>query len=160
MKVAIMTLGFHPRPVEHIMLTKRPDECHVIASVEGLRYTASEHGYKKPNSAVLKKAAHRARCKLFFHRCDPFDPESVGDALSKVLDRIKIDDEVIINYSGGTQAMSLVLGSVAIVLSRMMPLQVLYSIRTPDGEEKILDHTEVIRELFRKLYDVVPRLEN
>ncbi len=160
MKVAIVTLGFHPRPVEHIMLIKRPDECHVIASVEGLRYTASEHGYKKPNSAVLKEAARRTRCRLFLHRCDPFDPESVGDALSEVLSRIKIDDEVIINYSGGTQAMSLVLGSVAIVLSRIMPIQVLYSIRTPSGEEKVLDHTRIIRELFRKLYDIVPRLED
>ncbi|HID60694.1 MAG TPA: hypothetical protein EYP46_02405 [Hadesarchaea archaeon] len=115
-------------------------------------------GTKKPNSAVLKKAAHRARCKLVLYRCDPFDLESVGNALSKILEGIKVDDEVVINYSGGTQAMSLVLGSVAVVLSRIMPVRVLYSIRTPEGRGKILDHTEVIKELFRKLYDVVPRL--
>lgn len=156
MKIAILTLGFHPRPVEHIMSTQHLDECHVVASGEGLRYVASEHGYTKPNSAVLKEAARRARCKLLLYRCDPFDPESVGHALSKILVQIKIDDEVTINYSGGTQAMSLVLGSVALVLTRIMPVRVLYSVRTSKGKEKIFDHTQALRDLFRKLYDIVP----
>lgn len=156
MKVAILTLGFHPRPVEHIMLTQRPKECHVVASEDGLSYIASEHGYTKPNSTVLKETARRARCKLNLYRCDPFDPESIGDALSRILEKIKSDDEVTINYSGGTQAMSLVLGSVAILLTRIMPVRVLYSTRTAGGKEKILDHTQALRDLLRKLYEIVP----
>lgn len=156
MKVAILTLGFHPRPLEHIILTQRPKECHVVASEDGLRYIASEHGYTKPNSTVLNEAAGRARCKLHLYRCDPFDPESIGDALSKILKKIKPDDEVAINYSGGTQAMSLVLGSVAVVLTRIMPVRVLYSTRSPGGREKIFDHTQALRDLFRRLYEIVP----
>ncbi len=156
MKVAILTLGFHPRPVEHIMLTQKPKACHVVASEDGLNYIASEHGYTKPNSTVLKETARRVRCKLSLYRCDPFDPESIGDALSKILEKIKPDDEVTINYSGGTQAMSLVLGSVAIVLTRIMPVRVLYSTRSLSGREKIFDHTQALRDLLRKLYEIVP----
>ena len=155
-KISVLTLGFHPRPLEHIILTQRPKECHVVASEEGLRYVASEHGYTKPNSVVLKEAASRARCKLHLYKCDPFDPESIGDALGRILERVKLDDEVTINYSGGTQAMSLVLGSVAIVLARIMPVRVLYSTRAPGGREKIFDHTQALKELFRRLYEFVP----
>ncbi|MDI6884599.1 MAG: hypothetical protein QMD00_05710 [Hadesarchaea archaeon] len=156
MKIAILTLGLHPRPLERIMLTQRPKECHVVASEEGLRYTAKEHGYTKPNSTVLREAARRARTKLRVYKCDPFEPKSIGDALGKILERIKIDDEVTINYSGGTQAMSLVLGSVAIVLTRIMPVRVLYSTRFPGGKEKIYDHTQALKELFRRLYEFAP----
>lgn len=156
MKKAILTLGLHPRPLEHVILTQRPKECHVVASEEGLRYVAKEYGYTKPNSAVLREAARRARCKLRLYRCDPFDPESIGDALSKILEQVKLDDEVTINYSGGTQAMSLVLGSVAVVLTRIMPVRVLYSTRFPGGKEKTYDHTRVLKDLFRKLYEIVP----
>jgi len=51
--------------------------------------------------------------------------------------------------------MSLVLGAVAIILSKIMPVKVLYSTRTPGGEEKIYDHTKVLKELFRKLNEIV-----
>lgn len=156
MKIAILTLGFHPRPLEHIILTKRPRTCHVITSKEGLRYVASEQGYTKPNFVVLKESARRARCKLHFHRCDPFDIESIGDALGKILKRVNSDDEVMINYSGGTHAMSLVLGSVAVVLTRIMPVRVLYSTHVPSGEEKIFDHTQALKNLFHKLYEFMP----
>jgi len=156
MRVAILTLGFHPRPLEHIILTKKPQVCYIVTSSEGLKYTASEHGYKKPNSVVLQDAARKARCKINILRCDPFDPESIGDAIGQIMEKIKGTDEVTINYSGGTQAMSLVLGSVAIILSRVMPIKVLYSTKTPGGQEKILDHTESLKELFRRLYEIVP----
>jgi hypothetical protein len=156
MKITIMTLGFHPRPLEHILLTKKPQICYVVTSTEGLRYTASEHGYTKPNSVILRDAARKARSKLNILKCDPFEPESIGDAIGKILEKIKSGDEVTINYSGGTQAMSLVLGSVAIVLSRVMPVKVLYSTKAPGGKEKILDHTESLKELYRRLYEIVP----
>jgi hypothetical protein len=156
MKVAILTLGFHPRPLEHVLLTQKPNECHIIASEDGLRYIASEHGYTKQNLIVLKSVARRIRCKLHVYRCDPFDPASMGDALSKILKKINLDDDVTINYSGGTQAMSLVLGLVSIFLSRMMPVKVLYSTQAPGGKEKIYDHTKVLNELFSKLDEIVP----
>jgi hypothetical protein len=156
MKVAILTLGFHPRPIEHILLSKKPHECHLIASEDGLRYTASEHGYTEQNSVVLKSVAKKVGCKLNIYRCDPFDPESIGDALSKIIKKIDLEDDLMINYSGGTQAMSLVLGSVAVILSRMMPVKVLYSTRMPGGKEKIYDHTRVLKEIFKKLYEIAP----
>ncbi len=155
-RIAIMALGLQPRPVVHFVATRKPQECHLIASVEGLRYVAREQGYTRDNLAVVKGAGRRAGSKLFIYECDAFDPESIGDAVSKILERIKLEDEVDINYSGGTQAMSLVLGSVAIVLSRMMPVKVLYSTRTPSGKEKLLDHTKVLKQLFRRLYELVP----
>jgi hypothetical protein len=105
---------------------------------------------------VLTSAAKRARCKLNIYPCDPFDPESIGNALGKILKKIDIDDDLAINYSGGTQAMSLVLGSVAIILSRIMPVQVLYSTRTLGGKEQIFDHTRVLKKLFMKLDEIVP----
>lgn len=153
-----MTLGLHPRPIEHIIEEKRPDVCYLVASEDGLKYTAREQGYEKPNLNVIRTAARKARCKLSIHYCDPFDPESIGDALGAVLERIKPEDEVIINYSGGTQVMSLVLGSVAIVLSRIMPIQILYSTARPGKREKILDHSRELRELFHRLYEIVPGL--
>jgi hypothetical protein len=52
--------------------------------------------------------------------------------------------------------MSLVLGSIAVILSRIMPVRVLYSTRTPGGKETIYDHTKVLKELFRKLDEIVP----
>ena len=127
-----------------------------MASPEGLKYIASEHGYKKSNAAVLRDAAKRAGCKLSVYHCDPFDPESIEDALGTILTKIKPGDEVTINYSGGAQAMSLVLGSVAIILSRIMPVKILYSTRAPGGEEKIYDHTKALGDLFRRLYEVLP----
>jgi len=155
-KIAILTLGLHPRALELVILRKKPDVCHVIAGEDGLRYVAVEHGYKISNHEVLKNAAKRVKAKLHIYKCDPFDPESIGDALGQILENLKPDDRVMINYSGGTQAMSLVLGSVAIVLSRIMPVQILYSTKTVRGEEKIYDHSEVLKELFHKLYEIVP----
>jgi hypothetical protein len=158
LKVAILTLGFHPRPLEHVITTQKPDACHVITSPEGLHYVASEHGYKKTNAQVLRDATKRARCKLKIHFCDPFDPDSIGDAVGTVLARLKPRDKVIINYSGGTQAMSLVLGSIAVVLSEFVPVKLLYSTRLPRGKEKIFDHTKGLNNLFRKLHEIVPEL--
>jgi hypothetical protein len=157
MKIAIMTLGLHPRPLEHVIETYKPESAYVVASKEGLEYIAEEHGYKKPNEVILRDAAKRARCKLQLYRCDPFDPESISDVLGKILPKIDMDDEVIINYSGGTQAMSLVLGAVAVVLSRIMSVKVLYSTRLlPTGKEKIFDHTKPLADLFRRLYEILP----
>jgi len=151
-----MALGLQPRPVVHFVTTQRPQECHLIASAEGLRYIAREQGYTKSNLSIIKEAGKKVKSKIFIYECDAFSPESIGDAVSKILERMKIDDEVDINYSGGTQAMSLVLGSVAVVLSRIMPLKMFYSTKAKNGKEKLLDHTGVIKELFRRLYELVP----
>lgn len=155
-KIAILTLGLNPRPICHLMSKRKPQECHVVASLEGLRFVAREHSYTKTNLAVIREASKRTGCKLYLYKCDPFDPESIGDAIGKILARVRIDDELTINYSGGTQAMSLVLGSVALVLSRIMPVRVLYSTMLPNGKEKVLDHTQVLKDLFRRLYKLVP----
>jgi len=155
-KVAILTLGLHPRALELVITRKKPKVCHVVAGDDGLKYVAKEQGYNVPNSEVLKAAAKRAKSKLIIYKCDPFDPESIGDAVGQILENLKPDEQVMINYSGGTQAMSLVLGSVALVLTRVMPIQILYSTKTIKGEEKIYDHSDVLKELFHKLYEIVP----
>lgn len=156
-KVAILTLGFHPRPLEHIITTKKPDVCHVVSSKEGMNYVADEHGYNRPNKVILREAAKKAKSKLKLHYCNPFDPEEIGGALGKILEKIDIDDEVLINYSGGTQAMSLVLGATAITLARLMPVKMVYSTRLPSGKEKIFDHTKSLADLFRRLNEILPK---
>jgi len=156
-KIAIMALGLQPRSVVHFMSTRKPREFHLITSAWGLSYIAREQGYTRSNLAVLEEAGKQAGSELFIYKCDPFDPESIWDAVSKVLERVKIKDEVDINYSGGTQAMSLVLGSLAIGLLRIMPVKVLYSTTLPGWEENILDHTKILKELFGRLYELVPR---
>jgi hypothetical protein len=155
-KVAILTLGLHPRPLVHVIEEKKPNMCYLVASKDGLKYTAKEQGYTKPNLKVIREAARKARCRVSIHNCDPFNPESIGDALAEVLEQIKPEDQVIINYSGGTQVMSLVLGSVAVVLSRIMPIQILYSTARPGKREQLLDHSKKLRELFHRLYEIVP----
>lgn len=158
LKVAILTLGFHPRPLEHVIITQKPDVCHVIASPEGLGYIASEHGYKKSNATVLRDAAKRARCKLKIYLCDPYSPKSISDAVGAIITKFKPRDKVTINYSGGTQAMSLVLGSVAVVISKFTSVKILYSTRVPQGKEKIYDHTRELNDLFQMLYEAIPEL--
>lgn len=158
LKVAILTLGFHPRPLEHVIATQRPDVCHVVTSPEGFHYVASEHGYKKSNARVLRDVSKRTRCKLKVHFCDPFDPDSISNAVGVVLTKLKPRDKVIINYSGGTQAMSLVLGSIAVVISNLVCVKLLYSTRLPQGKEKIFNHTKGLNNLFRKLHKIVPEL--
>ena len=154
-KIAIMALGLQPRSVVHFMATVKPREFHLIASDWGLSYTAGEQGYTNSNRAVLEEASKKLGFELFTYKCDPFDPVSIGDAVSKILERVKIEDEVDLNYSGGTQAMSLVLGSLAVGLLRIMPVRVLYS-TSLFGEENIADHTKILKELIKRLYELHP----
>ncbi len=154
-KIAIMALGLQPLSVVHFLSQRRPQEFHVIASEWSLNYTAKEQGYAKPNLAVLEEAAKQAGTGLFIYRCDPFDPESIDEAVDKILKRVKVSDEVDINYSGGTQAMSLVLGSVAILLLSKMPVKVLYS-TSLGGGVSIADHTKTLKKLFKRRYRLIP----
>lgn len=158
MKIGIFALGLHPKPLELLMEKRKFDICHIIASKDGLSYVAKEHGYTIPNSQVLKKAASRGKTKIKIYECDPFDPESISDAIGQIIEQIKMEDEVAINYSSGTQVMSLILGSVAIVLSRIMPVRILYSTRPVSGKEQILDHTKALKDLFSRLYEIVPAI--
>ncbi|MEM3519448.1 MAG: hypothetical protein QW179_00490 [Candidatus Hadarchaeales archaeon] len=158
MKVGIFALGLHPRPIELLLEKRKFDICHLIASKDGLGYVAKEHGYSIPNSQVVKKAAAKGRSKLKIYECDPFDPESISDALGQILEQLKMNDEVTINYSSGTQVMSLILGSVAIVLSRIMPVKIIYSTKAVSGKEEILDHTEALKDFFSRLQEIVPAI--
>ena len=154
-KIAIMALGLQPRSVVHFMSTRKPQEFHLIASDWGLSYIAKEQGYTSSNRTVLEEAGKQAGPVLFIYKCDPFDPESIENAVSKILERVRVKDEVDINYSGGTQAMSLVLGSVAILLLRKMPVKVFYS-TSLSGGVNIFDHTKTLKKLFRRRYKLIP----
>jgi len=126
----------------------------LIVSEWSLNYVAKEQGYAKPNIEILKETAQQVGSQLFVYECDPFDPESIEDAVHRILERVKINDWVDINYSGGTQAMSLVLGSVAVLLLNKMPVKVLYSTSSQEGVN-IFDHTKTLKKLFKKRYKLV-----
>ena len=62
-KIAILTLGLHPRALELVILRKKPDVCHVVAGEDGLRYVAVDQGYKISNHEVLNNVAKRVQAK-------------------------------------------------------------------------------------------------
>lgn len=88
-------------------------------------------------------------------KCNPFDIDSIRNAFGGVIQKLRPDDEVVINYAGGTHTMSLVMGAVAVLLSRVTPIRIVYSTRTPDGKESLLDHTEPLGDFFGTLGEVL-----
>ncbi len=156
MKVAILPLDYHPRPVEQIILTEQPEVCHVLGFEEGLEYIAEDLGYAEPNREVLFDTARRVGCMLEVHKCKHLSPKSVGKQVGKILDGVSLTDELLINYSAGSRVMSLILGAMAVERSLHMKVRILYSARMPSGEERILDHTEDLAKFFKKLREGIP----
>jgi hypothetical protein len=76
----------------------------------------------------------------------------VGEVLGNILSTLDSQrDEVIVNYTGGTAVVRLLLGTTGVVISNVMKAKVLYAIRYPESLEISEDHTEALRSIFEKL---------
>lgn len=153
MKVLIQSLGEVPATIELALEKEKPDITYIICSDYQLKNVASAAGYKKSNEVVIKKAAERTGAKVVFQVCDTLEPKSISKAIGEVIEQIKPDDDVAINYTGGTAGVKLLLGATAVVLSRILPIRIIYSVRYKGGIEVFKDQTEELREIFKKLYE-------
>ena len=152
-KVLIQSLGEVPATIELALEKEKPDITYIISSDYQLKEVASHHGYKKSNEEVIKKAAEKTHTKVVFQICDTLEPKSISEAIGKVIKQIKQDDDVTINYTGGTAGVKLLLGATAVVLSKILPLRIIYSVRYKGGIEIFKDQTEELRDIFKHLYD-------
>jgi hypothetical protein len=152
MKIAIQGLGEVPTTVLYVLEQEKPEVSHVICSDYQFNLVSREAGYDKPNGEVIKETGEKLGTKIIFHMCDVFDPAAVGDELGRILDEVDPkNDELIINYTGGSAVVKLLLGTVGVVLSSVIKAKVLYAIRYPGGIELSKDHTDILRDLFRRL---------
>jgi len=149
MKVAIQGLGEVPTTIELVLTKERPDITYILTSDFQLKYVASHAGYKKPNEAVIKEVGKKTDTKVVFKECDCFDPKSVVGTITEVLQEIEVEkDEIIINYTGGTAVVRLLLGATGFMLSGFANVRLVYAIRYPKGPTITADQTDVIKEVF------------
>jgi len=149
MKVAIQGLGEVPTTIELVLTKERPDITYILASDFQLKYVASHAGYKKANEAVIKEVGKRTGTKVVFKECDCFDPKSVAGTITNVLQEIEVErDEIIINYTGGTAVVRLLLGATGFMLSGFANVRLVYAIRYPKGPSITSDQTDTIKEVF------------
>jgi hypothetical protein len=152
MKIAIQGLGEIPTTVLLVLEQEKPDVSHVICSDYQLSYVASSAGFDKPNEVVIKEAASKLGAKVVFHICDVFDPSAVGDVLGDILSKLDPKkDNLVINYTGGTAVVRLLLGTMGVVISSVMKAKVIYAVKYPKGIELAKDHTTVLRDIFERL---------
>jgi hypothetical protein len=148
MKVAIQGLGEVPTSVLLVLKRERPEITYVICSDYQLKYVAKRAGFDKSNEEVIKEAATKAKTKVIFRRCDVFDPSSVGKVLGDILDQLDpYKDEVVINYTGGTAVVRLLLGTLGMIISTTMNVKIIYAIKYRRGVEIAKDHTRVLRDI-------------
>ena len=153
MKVLIQSLGEVPATIEFALEEERPDITYVICSDYQLKNIAKVANYKISNEAVIKEAAKKTGTKVVFKLCNTLEPKSISKAISEVIEQIKPGDDVTINYTGGTAGVKLLLGATAVVLSRILPIRIIYSVKYKGGIEIFKDQTEELREIFQQLYN-------
>jgi hypothetical protein len=153
LKVLIQGLGEIPATIEYALEKEKPDVTYVICNEYIMNHTPSSEEYTEPNRVVVERAAKQTNTKLVWQLCDIFDIKSVGDAIAKVFREIKPTDEVIINYTGGAASVKLLLGASAVVLSRIMPVRIIYSLKYKDGTKIFKDQTEDLKTIFKQLYE-------
>lgn len=124
---------------------------YVICSDYQLKLVASTAGYKESNESVIRKAAEKVNVKLVFKKCDAFDPRAVGAAIGEILKHVEKDDYIIVNYTGGSAVVRLLLGAVGVALTMFMKTKIIYSIDYPGGIKVAADHTEALKAIFREL---------
>lgn len=150
MKVAIQGLGEVPTTVLLVLEREKPNVAHVICSNYQYRYVAKDAGFELPNGKMIREAANKLGIKIVFHRCDAFDPSKVGEILGGIVDKLDPEkDELIINYTGGTAVVRLLLGTLGILISAVVKTKLLYAIKYPDGVEILADHSQILRELHQ-----------
>ncbi|MDI6643173.1 MAG: hypothetical protein QMD95_03885 [Candidatus Hodarchaeaceae archaeon] len=153
MKVLIQGLGEVPATIEYALEKERPDLTHIICSEFQMKNVASAGGYTEPSQVVVERAARKYNTKVIWQTCDIFDIRSVGEAISRVFREIKPDDEIVINYTGGAASVKLLLGASAVVLSRMLPIRIVYALRYKGGIEVYKDQTDELKAIFKQLYE-------
>lgn len=68
------------------------------------------------------------------------------------MNELKVNDEVIVNYTAGPATVRLVLGATGVAISKILnSVKIIYAIRYTDGTEKYFDQTEELRDLFNTL---------
>jgi hypothetical protein len=150
MKVAIQGLGEVPTTVLLVLRREKPDVTHVICSDYQLKFVAKRAGFEQTNEEVIKKAAKNFRTRVVFHRCDVFDPSTVGNILWNILDKLDPQkDEVIINYTGGSAVVRLLLGTLGMMVSAIMNVKIVYAVKYRKGIEISRDHTKALSEIQR-----------
>jgi len=152
-KVLIQSLGEVPATIELALEKEKPDITYIICSDYQMKNVASSAGYKKSNEEVIKNAAEKTGTKVVFQICDTLEPKSISEAIGKVIKQIKPEDQVTINYTGGSAGVKLLLGATAVVLSRILPIRIIYSVRYRKGIEVFKVQTDELREIFKQLYD-------
>jgi len=152
-KVLIQSLGEVPATIELALEKEKPDITYIICSDYQMKNVASAAGYKKSNEEVIKNAAEKAGTKVVFQLCDTLEPKSISKAIGEVIKQIKPEDQVTINYTGGSAGVKLLLGATAVVLSRILPIRIIYSVRYKKGIEVFKVQTDELREIFKQLYD-------
>ncbi len=153
MKVLIQGLGEVPATVEFALEKEKPDITYILCNEYIMNNISSTGEYKDPSKVVVERAAQRTNTKVVWRVCDIFDVKSVGDAVAKIFSEIKPTDEVIINYTGGAASVKLLLGASAVVLSRIIPIRIIYSLRYKDGTEIFKDQTDDLKAIFKQLYE-------
>ncbi len=152
MRVAIQGLGESPTTVLMVLEKERPNISHIICSDYQLKYVAKKAGMNRTNEEVINEVAKETGVDVKYHICDVFDPQSVGDILGEIIGKLNPKtDELVINYTGGTAVVRLLLGTMGVVISTVMKAKVIYAIKYPDGIEIAKDHTNVLNDIFERL---------
>jgi hypothetical protein len=150
MKVLIQGLGEVPATVEFAIEKEKPDVTYIFCSQFQMRSTATSCGYKRPSKDVIERTAKRFKTKVVWRPCDIFDVKSIGEALTKTFKEIKPTDEVLVNYTGGAASVKLLLGVSAILLSRKIPIKIIYALRYKAGTEIYINQTDDLKEIFKR----------
>ena len=153
MKILIQGLGEVPTTIEFALEKEKPDTTYILCSEYQMQIVASHAGYNETNEVAIKKAAAKTNTKVLFQKCDVFNPKSVGDAIAGIIKQLNPMDEIVINYTGGAASVKLLLGATAVVMSRFLPIRIIYALRYKGGIEKYEDQTDVLKEIFKQLYE-------
>jgi hypothetical protein len=152
MKVLIQSFGETPATVLSVLERERPEVSHVICSAYQLRSVAGWAGFNKPNEEVVRETAEKFGTRVIFHTCDVFDPSEVGDELRKILEGVDSEkDELVIDYTGETAVVGLLLGALGVVVSILMKAKVSYAIGPPEWLGLPKDPIDALRDIFQRL---------
>ena len=150
MKVLIQGLGEVPATIETALQKEKPKVTYILCSNYQLNYIARARGYTKPNKEVVEEVARKVGAKVVFKRCNVFDPASINEAIRAILGEIDpYEDEVIINYAGGSAPVMLFLGVLGVELARITTkTKILYAIHYPKGMKMAANQTEKLQEFL------------
>lgn len=149
MKVAIQGLGEVPATIELVLKKEKPNLTYIVCSDFQLKHIATHAGYKKANEIVVKDVAKKVGTEVIFCKCDVFDPKSVSETIRQILQKVDIKkNEILINYTGGSALVRLLLGAIGVMLAGFARVRLIYAIRYPKGMKFEANQTEVLREVF------------